>query len=100
MTFFKDALKVILRWPLYPFFIHFLTSYFICLGQLALNEWRLVNTFSSYVGATGLCLDSEDFFDMKFSSGYNCFVYLLTNGGLGHLKPQAHLRVGNNVSSL
>lgn len=32
MTFFRDALKASLRWPLHPFFIYFLTSYFLYPG--------------------------------------------------------------------
>lgn len=85
MTCFRDSLKAGFRWPIHPFFINFLTSFFMCTGQLAPNGWMLLIYF--FILCRCLRLDLlRMVFDMKFVPRYNC-VYLSTNRGLGHLKP-------------
>jgi hypothetical protein len=84
MTFFRDALKAGLRWPLHPFFVHFLNFCSMCPGQLVPNSWRLL----VYFFILCRCLEVEPrldllraVFDLKYAPGYNCFVYLSTKGG-------------------
>jgi hypothetical protein len=84
ITFFRDALKAGLRWPLHPFFLDFLTSYMICPGQLAPNGWRLLVYFFILCRCLGVEPRTDLLrmvYDLKYSPGFNCFVYLSAKGG-------------------